>query len=87
MIKTKDLVEVIHFGLIFCEIITSLIFMAALMRFAPIIPNGLGGMIGGCAAIILNTMATLFGTCCSLNKFGLLSVGISIAAYLLCVFW
>lgn len=70
-----------------CEIITSLIFMAALAQFAPIITEGLGGMIGGCVAIILNAAANLFGLSFTVNKWGLASIGISIAAYLLCVIW
>lgn len=70
-----------------CEIITSLIFMTALARFAPIITESFGGLIGGCVAIILNTAANLFGLSFTVNKWGLASIGISTAAYLLCVFW
>lgn len=71
-----------------CEIITSVILMAALIRFAHVMDgDGLGEWLGGFLAIILNVVANFFGLSLTVNKVGWASIGISIGAYLLCVFW
>lgn len=73
----------------FCEIISSIIFMSSLLRYANVIlePDGFFSMIGGFIAILFNTAATVVGWLFSAAGLGLVSVGLSLAVYLICIFW
>ena len=73
---------------IFSDVVTSIIFMLALLRFANGVLDGetFFSIIGNFIAIIVNAAAMVIAEICIAFNWGLLGIVISVVGYLLCVF-